>query len=230
MLALLYLAGRGRFAFSLLFFINKLMRQKTKKMDIISKQPSFIPKEGIKSRGISIYGEGSKFKFLRERKIILSFVAVIIALLFWAGIKGYEFYLKSKIDSIDRELAVLNGKNENIKIAKKLKDTENAQNIINNLFVKHIYSSKFLDIIDKNTNPQILWSSVNLNTIDGRANLTGSAPSFAAQDEQVGRFIKAGFQVTYTPNTESNFSVKLQLIDKNSLLASSTDKFLKCVD
>ncbi|MDD5589732.1 MAG: hypothetical protein PHQ47_00985 [Candidatus Portnoybacteria bacterium] len=164
-------------------------------MDLIpkTKNSGEFSMAGMKSQGISIYDDKTDLYFLRDKRVLLSFVAIIVFLAAWAGLKAYSvFVLEKKLSAISVEIGQIEAGVDNNRI-KKLVELDKTISVAENLLDSHVYDSKFFGMIEKVTLPLVQWSSLSLIPEQGTAQLGGRAASFSVLARQILSFRSSDF-------------------------------------
>lgn len=182
-------------------------------MDLIPKQQKVASDPSLKSRGISIYGEFSKYDFLKQRWLILSLVAVAVSLAIFAGLKIYESKLSKKVTDLDNQIQAVKA-GEDPALVEKVNKIGRINQILTELSRKHVFASQFFEELEKVTLSEVRWSGYGLNTKEDSANLSGLAASYSALANQIENFRKANFQVTVSGVVQTKDGVNFSVIIK----------------
>jgi hypothetical protein len=148
---------------------------------------------GMKSQGISIYKTRPELNFLRGKKVVLSFLAVILVLAVWGGIKAYSFFvLEKQLAEISFEIVDIEKSIDGNEV-KKLVDLDKTIVLAEDLLARHIYNSNFFILLQDETLPLVQWGGLSLQPEEGRAELSGKTVSFSMLAKQIISFESSQF-------------------------------------
>ena len=167
-------------------------------MDLILRQQKKgnpLQDSGLKSRGILIPGKESRVAFLFNKWILISFAALVLGLIVFGGLKGYDFYLQKNIGKLEQEIQVAQNQ-QNTDMIQKVMDLDKSISTVKDLLKNHIYSSLFFEKLEKLTLPQVQWISFTLNVQEGTADLIGKAASYSYLAKQIVSFQDAKFEIS----------------------------------
>lgn len=138
-----------------------------------------VLEEQLRKRGKAISAE------LPWQLLLFSFVILALAIASYFGmVFGYQPYLESKIE----------GTNAQIKELEKSIDSEQQKNLINiysqlsnikALLNSHIITSTLFDEIEKNTYPQVYYTSLNLSLSEKKLELRGVSQDYVTLVKQL---------------------------------------------
>lgn len=168
-------------------------------MDLIPKQHkqnNYLSKNfGLKSRGISIEKEEkSRWSFLLNKWVILSFCALALGLAVFGGLKIYDYYLKKNIAGLEEQILRVYSQHSE-ETVNKVAETEKAIEIVKNLSKNQVFSSLFFEKIEALTLPEIQWKGFSIDTRLGKAELSGQAASYSFLAKQMEKFKEANFEI-----------------------------------
>jgi len=97
---------------------------------------------------------------------------------------GYQPYLNSQIKTLDAKIANLTqtvGEEQQKNLVLLYSQLSNIQNLLNS----HTAASKVLDLLEKNTQPQIYYLSLSFSLAGKDIQLDGSAPNYGVLAQQL---------------------------------------------
>lgn len=119
--------------------------------------------------------------------LFMAFVLGVFLLSYLGLVFGYKAYVKAQIEKRDQEidsLAAQVPKEEQDEFLKFQFQLANLQNILN----KHVVVSKLLPLIEANTNSQVFYTSLDVNTFESRVDLEATAVSFDVVAQQLSAY------------------------------------------
>ncbi len=149
----------------------------------------------IKSRGILISGKELDISFLKNKWVIVSLAGVIIALLCFGAIRGYAYYINKKADTLKQSAIDLAG-GQSAGAIKDASSIEALDNTVKKLRQNHTLSSNFFVLLEKNTLPEIRWTSISLDAVSGNADMRGKAASYSYLARQITDFKNQKMEIT----------------------------------
>ncbi len=97
---------------------------------------------------------------------------------------GYKPYLNSQIKTLDSKVANLTqtvGEEQQKNLVSLYSQLTNIQNLLNS----HVAASKVFDLLEKNTQPQVYYLSLNFSLAGRDMQLDGSAPNYGVLAQQL---------------------------------------------
>ena len=166
-------------------------------MDLIPRQQKKgnpLQDSGLKSRGILISDKGSRFAFLFNKWILVSFAALAFGLIVFGGLKGYDFFLQRSIQNLEQEIKNAQSQ-QDTEMIQKVTELDKSINTVKDLLKNHIFSSNFFKKLEQLTLPQVQWISSTLDAQEGTADLRGKAASYSYLAKQIVSFQDAKFEI-----------------------------------
>ncbi len=150
------------------------------------------------------------------RLFVFSVVFFAFSLLVYFGFKvGYENYLSSQSEELDKNLAQLSN-------SVSQEDQQHFINIysqivnLKNVLEEHYFAGNIFPFLEANTMPQVFYSDAKFTAFSRTLDLTGAAASLKALAEQMSQFEKSPeldsatlSSMNFNPSGNTSFTISL---------------------
>jgi len=168
----------------------------------------FIPKQyksgsfegGIKSRGIIISEKKINLSLFSKRIVQLSLGIVVVSLIVFGAVSGYRFYLDKKVQNVRNEISTIQN-TQDWALVEKLIEVQKMDATVGDIKYSHIRTSKFFEMLDSATLPEVQWDNINLSidlspeTKLATVILHGKTSAPSILEKQMNKFTENNFDV-----------------------------------